>query len=349
MVNPNKASEEEISHFNKRQVNLPEHKLKQVQENQSPQNRASFIRDLDIEKNVQLAQILFYCLTYIVTPALKKFMCGCNLLSRSAKDFDFSQVVRDIDFYRKMYPYFLDPTIHVSDEIFRQAVYARNVICHMNLTCLSENWEYYLYVWAQLLRSIGNPEAADDLHVVYNYMIRGQYRQAMHHQTFLVNSPRYNERTAIGMGVVLYGCLSQYLAPALRNFLINKKGQSSSTSFDVFVNLKQIIEQQKFDSNYVAEDGWVNKDYQMLKLSMDARHGCCHGYFANIFNYWRSYLENWRDLLYRIDAREASAEMQEMLNIIRRYQRQDTQVDLTRLLFWLRDKHVDWTGGPISS
>lgn len=76
-----------------------------------------------------------------------------------------------------------------------------------------------------LLQSIGNPDAAIKVEEVYNHMEKGDYRKALENQIFLLTNPDYNEGAACGLGLVLYGCLSKYLAPFIRKFLINQRGQ----------------------------------------------------------------------------------------------------------------------------
>lgn len=123
-----------------RQVFLTEHQLNQAStENQKTQIQKP--ADESYDEILQIAQILFFCLTYIVTPAIKDFLCQKNLLQLlSATDYDYSELVKQINFYRKRYKYFLDPSIPLTNSTFKKAVAARNDICHLNVTSLTNNW-----------------------------------------------------------------------------------------------------------------------------------------------------------------------------------------------------------------
>ncbi|XP_045032395.1 uncharacterized protein LOC123474378 isoform X2 [Daphnia magna] len=196
---------------------------------------------------------------------------------------------------------------------FRKAINARNDICHLKYLSLSEHWKQYTSVWRTLCLGIGNPGAAVKVQVIYNFLIMREYR-------------------GFGLGCILFGCLTKYVAPSLRNFLIDEKNQSTSTALDAFDNLKQMISEQKCDSNYLSKGGDIRNDIALLKLSMKARNNSCHVFFSLVFQFWENYLEAWKQLMEIINARTASAEMQGMLETLMTSMNENQQIHLANVL-----------------
>ncbi|KAI9563892.1 hypothetical protein GHT06_011360 [Daphnia sinensis] len=219
-------------------------------------------------------------------------------------------MVRKIDIYRKRMANFLDASHPVTCSTFRKAINARNDICHLKYQSLCENWYLYTSAWRTLCRSIGNPDPAIKVQVVYNFLLRRDYRGAIDNQTFLVTSPDFDDDAAYGLSCTLFGCLTRYVAPALRNFLINDKGHPTSTALDAYYNLKHMISEQKFNSNYLSKD---DNDISVLQISMQA----------------------WIQLVDTINGQTTSAEMQGILKTLVSALNENLEVHLADCLHWL--------------
>lgn len=315
-------------------VSIPEHKLKESAMS-PPRSIQPISSEVNLDEANQIAIILFFCLTHIVTPALKAFLCDNGLQLPATIDYDYAKMVRRIDINRKRMADFLDASYSITSATFRKAINARNDICHLKYLSLSEHWKQYTSVWRTLCLSIGNPEAAVKVQVIYNFLIMREYRGAIENQVFLLTSQDYNVNVGFGLGCILFGCLTKYVAPSLRNFLIDEKNQSTSTALDAFDNLKHVISEQKCDSNYLSKGGDIRNDIALLKLSMKARNNSCHGFFSLVFQYWENYLEAWIQLMEIINARTASAEMQGILETLMTSMNENQQIHLANVLSWL--------------
>lgn len=299
----------------------------------SPNQQTS--SDVNFGGGIQIAQILFFCLTQLVTSAIRNFLCKKKLLLLSVTDYDYVKLLQKMFYNQKRKRNLLSFSKRLSIKLLRNTIGARNEICHVDVTRLTTNWKRHLLVWKRLCRCVGNPKAAFRVRVIFNHLKRGEYKHALQNHAFCLNSEHYNENTAFGLRLILYGCLTKYVAPSLRNFLINNKHLPLSMSLDVFKNLTHITAEKKMDLNYLATGGNIRDDSNLLKLCMTTRHDTWHGFFSRIFDQFRSYLQSRIQLMDVINANQASAEMQQILDVLVNSMEHEVPIRSVSVLFWL--------------
>ncbi|KAI9562591.1 hypothetical protein GHT06_010046 [Daphnia sinensis] len=289
--------------------------------------------DANFARGIQIAQILFFCLTQFVTPAIQKFLCRMKLPSPRVRDFDHVKLLKKMFYHQKKKSQCFSERL--SNTLIRNAIAARNDICHIDLKFLTTNWKRHALVWISLCRCVGNARAAFRVRVIYNLLTRGKYKHVVRSHAFRLNTGNYNQHTAFGLSFILYGCLTKYIAPALRTFMINTKSRPLSTTYDVFKNLKYLIAEQEVDIDYLATGGNTRNDSALLKLCMKARHMTCHGFNSRIFNQWKSYLQSWIQLMDVIKANDTSAELQDILDYLVNHKQRGLKIRSASILFWL--------------
>ncbi|KAI9563889.1 hypothetical protein GHT06_011357 [Daphnia sinensis] len=220
-------------------------------------------------------------------------------------------------------------------KLLRNAISARNEVCDVDLKFVTKNWKRHVFDWISLCRCVGNARAAFRVRVIYNLLTRGKYKHVVRSHAFRLNTGNYNQHTAFGLSLILYGCLTKHIAPALRTFLIDTKRRPLSTTYDVFKNLKYLIAEQEVNIDYLATGGNARNDSALLKLCMKARHMTCHGFNSRIFDQWHNYLQGWIELMDIIDANEASAEMQQILDQLVYCKLHGAKIRSASILYWL--------------
>ncbi|XP_045035340.1 uncharacterized protein LOC116936537 [Daphnia magna] len=291
-----------------------EQELKNAPTGQRVATRQLVPPDVSFAENIYITEALFFCLTYYVTPAVPSFLCRKRLVSRTATDYDYADMIQTLRYYKNIDRNLLHAPI-CNVEIGK-AIRARNEICHLNLEAIKQNWASNLSTWTILCRSVGDAHGASNVQTVYNRLRRGQYQQAIDEKPFRFTVGAYNENTAFGLSLILYSCLARYVGPSLRKFLIRDKQQTTSTSFDVYKNLKDTIEQQKIDQNYLAKGASKRIDMELLRVAMEGRNTICHGKYSLVFSQWKTYLQSWVRLLKIINMKAAAEEMQEVLDFL---------------------------------
>lgn len=286
--------------------------------------------DVSITDIIHIAETLFFCLTYYVTPAVRIFLCRRHLVSPMATNYDYAGMMQILSHYNSIDRHFLYAPIFNRE--IGKAISARNEICHLDLTALKKNWHRNLLTWIRLCRSVGDARAASNVQTVCNRLVRGQYQHAIEENPFYCTTGTYNESSAFGLSLLLYSCLARHVGTSLRTFLVQQKRHPSST-FDVFKNLKHIIEEQKIKSDFLATGASHRSDSILLKVAMDARNHTCHGKFSRVFSRWKEYLQTWVSLLDIINAKEAAGEIQQVLNSLVVAESDIQQVRPSRILF----------------
>ncbi|KAI9561308.1 hypothetical protein GHT06_012264 [Daphnia sinensis] len=255
-------------------------------------NEQFVLRNLSFSESINVAEALFFCLTYYVTPAVHSFLCRRRLVSRTATNYDFADMMQVISYNNNNDKNFLH--FPVSSKIISKSISARNELCHLNLEAVKQNWPRNLSVWTKLCRSVDDEHGASNVQLVYDRLINGQYKHAIEEKPFFNIIGVYDENSALGLSFVLYSCLARYVGPSLRRFLILKKGHSASTDFDVYLNLKYTAEELRHDANFLAKGASKRADKELVRVALEGRNHVCHGKFTEVFYKWNMYLQSWR-------------------------------------------------------
>lgn len=287
--------------------------------------------EVSIAETIYIAEALFFCLTYYVTPAVRRFLCSKGLISPTVTNYDFADIIQTLSYYNNIDGNFLATPMTFTK--IGNAVCARNEVCHFNLAALKKNWSRNLSTWMELCRSVGDERSASDVQTVFRRLRRGQYQHAIEEKAFFCTTGTHDEQSAFGLSLILYSCLARHVGPSLRNFLVEQK-QITSTDLDVYQNLKHIIDKQRSDSKYLAKDASQRTDSVMLKVAMDGRNYTCHGKFSKVSMLWKMYLQSWVDLMNVINAKVAAEEIQEILDTIVVSEKNALQIQPTLPIFF---------------
>ncbi|KAI9561902.1 hypothetical protein GHT06_012864 [Daphnia sinensis] len=269
--------------------------------------------EADEQKAIPYANGLYFALVEYLTPALRYFLYRRRLLSPSSTNYDCADLLYRIIDETNQNANFLSAPI--STRHLYKAVQGRNLVCHISLPEIFKEWEEILRCWTRVCEAMADTAAADNIRTVRLRLVRQEYRRAVDGRAMRLHIRAYNEGDAFGIGEMLYYCILKYMAPSIRKFL-ELKNPSIAFSLDLYENLKDIIAKQKQNADYLADAGTTRNDERTLKMSMKARNQCCHGFFADMFYNWESYLASWIELLNVIGAIEAKEKLQSMYNTL---------------------------------
>lgn len=114
------------------------------------------------------------------------------------------------------------------------------------------------------------------------------------------------EAKAIMFTIQLFICLTQFLAPALREFLATKKLLPRNSTIDGYKYLKTMLKMSKQNANFLSPGGGKGLDLQYVQTAFNGRNAVCHGVLPDILAEWHKFLHSWIELCYLINAPEAA-------------------------------------------
>ncbi|EFX88402.1 hypothetical protein DAPPUDRAFT_311360 [Daphnia pulex] len=114
------------------------------------------------------------------------------------------------------------------------------------------------------------------------------------------------EAKAIMFAIQLFICLTQFLAPALREFLATKKLLPRNSTIDGYKYLKTMLKMSKQNANFLSPGGGKGLDLQYVQTAFNGRNAVCHGVLPDILAEWHKFLHSWIELCYLINAPEAA-------------------------------------------
>lgn len=114
------------------------------------------------------------------------------------------------------------------------------------------------------------------------------------------------EAKAIMFAIQLFICLTQFLAPALREFLATKKLLPRNSTIDGYKYLKTMLKMSKQNANFLSPGGGKGLDLQYVQTAFNGRNAVCHGVLPDILAEWHTFLHSWIELCYLINAPEAA-------------------------------------------
>lgn len=100
-------------------------------------NAQLVLPNLSLSETINIAEALFFCLIYYVTPAVQSFLCRRRLISRTATNYDFTDMIQTIWYYNNIDRNFL--YFPISSQLISKSITARNEICHLNLEAVKHN------------------------------------------------------------------------------------------------------------------------------------------------------------------------------------------------------------------
>lgn len=100
-------------------------------------NAQLVLPNLSLSETINIAEALFFCLIYYVTPAVQSFLCRRRLISRTATNYDFTDMIQTIWYYNNIDRNFL--YFPISSHLISKSITARNEICHLNLEAVKHN------------------------------------------------------------------------------------------------------------------------------------------------------------------------------------------------------------------
>lgn len=125
--------------------------------------------------------------------------------------------------------------------------------------------------------------------------------QRIHKQTnaAVLLSPS-DEVIAVSIQSRLGNCITEFVGPALRNFLVASQMVRNDSVTDVFEYLKLLISRYNRDPSILP-----STTVEQLKTAFNGRNSVEHGYLPNIFHQWLPIINSWINVL--TSANELSA------------------------------------------
>lgn len=114
------------------------------------------------------------------------------------------------------------------------------------------------------------------------------------------------EAKAAHFAIELFACLTESLAPALREFLASKSLHPHNSVIDAYQYLKIMKNECKKNVNFLSEDGANGLHLQHLETAHKGRNCVCHGALPEILKEWHVFLHSWIEILNIIKAPAAA-------------------------------------------
>ena len=103
-----------------------------------------------------------------------------------------------------------------------------------------------------------------------------------------------DEAKAIAIAISMFQCLTQYLAPALRDYTVANGMESySNSSTDVYRYLKTMIKRCKNNGKCLTFGGTKGPTLDQLEKAMRGRNALCHVDLPVILADWDSFMHAW--------------------------------------------------------
>ena len=103
-----------------------------------------------------------------------------------------------------------------------------------------------------------------------------------------------DEAKAIAIAILMFQCLTEYLAPALRDYVVANGMESyRNSSTDVYRYLKTIIKRCKNNGKCLNFGGIKGPDLSQLETAMRGRNALCHVDLPAILADWDSFMHSW--------------------------------------------------------
>lgn len=129
------------------------------------------------------------------------------------------------------------------------------------------------------------------------------------HNTLLSKA---EEAKAIRFTIELFACMTQFLGPALRDFLASKKLQPQNSVLDVYQYLKIMKDGCKKNRDFLAEGGGNGLHLQHVETAHKGRNCVCHGALPEVLKEWHVFLHSWIEILNIINAPAAAEGIQKV-------------------------------------
>jgi hypothetical protein len=239
------------------------------------------------------------------------FLCTKGKANQTAQNIDSQVLLREIKDENLKDPNGFLPTA-MSDADIQQVINIRNNTAHLDLNSIDKTAMTDLPALVLLNRSINQPAVATEIQRIINEMSAGNLDGLV---TFsFAFTPGFSFEKAFGLSQIVYGVILEYLADALMTLLLSKLNLANIT-FDVFANMKYIMDQVNTNQDYLAPGGGTRGDAQLLAIVFDTRNDNAHDAFVRSTTDWHLQLDSVHDILNVINHQ---AEAVEVKNIIDR-------------------------------
>ena len=271
-----------------------------------------------------VSMALFYAAIFIVVPAMKAYYWKKKNISISTDD--FQEIILIFKNENSIDPGFL--RYRFSKENMFRLNAARNEINHEDLSELLANWKRNFWVLRHLCRCMGDRQAELEIIRIYNLVNSGNVRAAIRFRFNFSTGPHSHPYfVALCLTQILYIVLVKYLAKNLWHFLLNKNPPSTvNPSLDIYVNLKDTIDEQKSDANYIGFRGVMERDDLTLANCFSARNANRHGKYRKTEIYWEAFFNSIIKLLERFNREDDAREVRIILTRLQAARRNGTDV-----------------------
>ncbi|KAI9563316.1 hypothetical protein GHT06_010774 [Daphnia sinensis] len=120
------------------------------------------------------------------------------------------------------------------------------------------------------------------------------------------------EAKATHFAVELFACLTESLAPALREFLASKGLHPRNSIIDGYQYLKIMKNECKKNADFLSEGGANGLPLQHLETAHKGRNCVCHGALPEILKEWHIFLHSWIEILNIINAPAAAEKIKKV-------------------------------------
>lgn len=286
----------------------------------------------DEAKAIYIGRHMFRCVI-LLKSSLKSFLNSWGLDPRCE---DTSEYLKKLMDYNETIPNFISLTpgqITADNTTIKNAISARNAVCHGNLPVLFREWEAFIHALIEVTIMIGDMTLCTEFRRVLNHLTSYFSKQSARVEPYVVplgdifkslesdlnpgKWTKVKKCAAVSIANILFDVLIKELAPACRTFIdANEIREEWTSELDVYENSKLILESSP--QNFVVPPAAQNETDMMDQLdkAMDGRHAVSHDQYKNILNNWQEYLESWISLAIAIHDDGAAKKIQEVLDLL---------------------------------
>jgi hypothetical protein len=283
------------------------------------------LRAEDERYAILISMALFYAVIFFIIPAMKAFYWKKKNIAISTDDLQKLIFIFKIE--NQNDPAFLQHRFSNANMLHLNAV--RNELNHEDLSELLANWKRNFWVLRYLCRCMGDRQAELEIIRIYNLVNSGNVRAAVRFRFNFSTGPHSHPYfVALCLTQILYIILVKYLAKNLWHFLLTKNHPSTAVnpSLDIYVNLKDTIDEQKSNTNYIGFRGVMERDDLTLANCFSARNANRHGKYRKTEIYWESFLNSIIKLLERFNRADDAREVRIILTRLQAARRNGTDV-----------------------
>ena len=291
----------------------------------SPPHSPYYPLNSEDERYATLTSIaLFYAVLFFIIPAMKAYYWKKKNIAISTND--FQEIILIFKNENLIDPGFL--RYRFSKENMFHLNATRNKINHEDLSKLFVNWKDDFWILRHLCRCMGDRQAELEIIRIYNLVNSGNVRAAIRFRFNFSTGPHSHPYfVALCLTQILYIVLVKYLAKNLWHFLLNKNPPSTvNPSLDIYVNLKDTIDEQKSDANYIGFRGVMERDDLTLANCFSARNANRHGKYRKTEIYWEAFFNSIIKLLERFNREDDAREVRIILTRLQAARRNGTDV-----------------------